>query len=301
MPASTVQRLFLFSLIHGDIFHLAFNLCAFIMVAPQLEKDLGSFRFAYLLLVVTLLLGLYYLFLTGIAAIFYGEDSSFWYGCATGFSGNVLACMVIWVYSFTAQTRISIGPAIELPITIMPPVLLLLSLLFRSATFWCHVMGLAVGFCYVQGWLRFVQLTDQHVQNLESTGLVQRFAVWQGFVSVSRLPTVQEGENGVHGTAHPSFRNGSQDSFAMETNGLAMPMVEFSTPVASRRGSARSRRSPPPGAYDARAGDSRSSSPISPIADLRSSQTLAPATPPRTRSISAPATPSPIKRSGSQT
>lgn len=78
------HRLVTYSLLHRDIFHLAVNLLTLGLIAPAIEASLGSVRFGYTLLCLSIVIGLMYTLATGVAALFLGVSFAFWNHCATG-------------------------------------------------------------------------------------------------------------------------------------------------------------------------------------------------------------------------
>jgi membrane associated rhomboid family serine protease len=166
------------------------------LIAPTIEAALGSLSFAWLLAVISVLNGCVYTLLTIIASALSNDAEYYWHNCAIGFSGTVLSLMVIWVYTFASSSRIQLGPAVELPLTVLPPVLFLVSMLLPSASVWCHLTGLVVGMLYVAGALNWLQLSRDRSRSLEKFALLRLIVTRQGFVSVDSdiLPTTNEPE-----------------------------------------------------------------------------------------------------------
>eukprot|EP00045_Choanoeca_perplexa_P005236 m.44415 g.44415 ORF g.44415 m.44415 type:complete len:281 (-) comp13010_c0_seq1:9-851(-) len=191
-----VHRLVTYSLLHKDAPHLLLSLVNWSLIAPTIEAALGTFSFAWLLGIISVLNGCVYTLLTIGAAMLSDDAEYHWHNCAIGFSGTVLSVMVIWVYTFASSSRIQLGPAVELPLTVLPPVLFLVSLTLPSASVWCHLTGLVVGMLYVAGALDWPQLSREASERLEKSPWLRLAVTRQGFVSANTevLPTTEDGD-----------------------------------------------------------------------------------------------------------
>ena len=149
-------RTLLAPLIHGDSFHLYYNMASFMWKSRTLERHYGTPYYAYLTTVFTLLCSIMYLLVNfAIAEMF--DAFSYIKTCAVGFSGVIFALKVVTTHLEPPGMSSVFGIPIPKRLAVWGE-LVVISVLFPNASFTGHLAGILVGVAYVSGPLK--QLMD---------------------------------------------------------------------------------------------------------------------------------------------
>ena len=140
------------ALVHASDFHLYYNMVSLISKGMDVEKRVGSIRYAIMLLLFTITTSCVYVALAKIAADQF--DRSYLRQCALGFSGVLFALKVVsnsnysnrrvWMHGFLVPAGVSFW--IEL---------VLIQLIVPNSSFIGHLAGILTGLLYTQGPLKF--------------------------------------------------------------------------------------------------------------------------------------------------
>ena len=145
----------------------------------------------------------------------------------------LLAVVVLWVYNFNNTPALLTWRGIQLPPTVLPVLLLILSEILPSSSFWCNFCGLALGYGYVQGLLERMQLSLHAVRMVEAWPFIRQTTTWSGFVDspeANSLPTTgSDAERGRDNEDHP--KPSAQASHAPAAH-IEAPRAEYESTTA---------------------------------------------------------------------
>lgn len=190
--STTVYRLLSYAVLHRNLVHFAINMVGLLAFSPRLETVMGSFRYGHLALVVTGTVGLIYCMGAALAYFLLGIKFSFWKICTIGSTSPMLCLAVIHIYCFSVSPILAVVRGLEIPQTILPPVILMVTQLLPTTSFWCNFAGIAAGYVYVHGFgQQYVQLSQRVVTLLEGSMIGRFFSRFRSFVSCPdiQLPT----------------------------------------------------------------------------------------------------------------
>lgn len=191
-----VYTIFTSVLFHGGLLHLVFNMMAFVPMGGSIERQLGSVRYTYLVLLFTITNAVLAILIAAMAAMpFLPLYPNLIYECSIGFSGIIFSLIVVETYTTGAQ-NLSIFGFFSVPAKWYPWVLLLIfQLLIPNVSLLGHLSGLLSGLAYSYGMFTFLVLPSTFYNAIESSSflapLVRRpnFIVGGSFVNGS-LPTL---------------------------------------------------------------------------------------------------------------
>jgi len=226
---------------HGGILHLLLNLGAFVPLGTELERSVGSVRFAHLLGVLVLAQDAIFILLSCALALI-GVRSAM-RTCALGFSGVIFALMVVDNAGVGAPQRSLFG-RVDLPSALIPwALMLLIQLVVPGASFLGHLAGLLAGEAWVGGLLQRLSPSATQVANAEAHPLYEQHAARLGTCVAAQpgaLPiwavVRARGSGGPHGGSGGGGGGGSG----------SVSSVEAAWRLAARGGSAAWARIPPP-------------------------------------------------------
>eukprot|EP00897_Mesotaenium_endlicherianum_P003942 jgi/Mesen1/3576/ME000002S05143 len=178
-----VYRLFTSILFHGGILHLVFNMMAYVPMGGALERQLGSVRYLYLLLLFAILNAII------MSSVAYAAEvnpilrySKFLYECSIGFSGVIFALIVAETHTSGVQSR-SIFGFFSVPAKWYPWVLLaLFQFLMPAVSLLGHLSGIVSGILYTQGLLNWIMPSPAACLWVESLTLLAPVVRLPGFI-----------------------------------------------------------------------------------------------------------------------
>ena len=154
MVPEPVEEVLLAPFVHGDAWHLYYNMGSFMWKARTLERHFGSKYFAYLLAVFSILTSLVYIALNFLIAE--GFDSwSYVRSCAVGFSGVIFALKVVTTSLEPPGMSYIFGIPIPKRLAVWAE-LVVISVLIPRASFVGHLAGILVGLAYISGPLKLL-------------------------------------------------------------------------------------------------------------------------------------------------
>ncbi len=159
------ERIVLAPFIHGDSFHLYYNMASFMWKSRTLERHYGTPYYAYLTTVFTLLCSLMYLLINFAMAEMF-DTFSYIKTCAVGFSGVIFALKVVTTHLEPPGMSGVFGIPIPKRLAVWGE-LIVISVLFPNASFTGHLAGILVGIAFVSGPLK--QLMDIPIHFLAGT------------------------------------------------------------------------------------------------------------------------------------
>ncbi len=146
------ERVVLAPFVHGDSWHLYYNMASFMWKSRTLERHFGTSYYAYLTTVFTVLCSLTYLLLNfAIAETF--DSLSYVKSCAVGFSGVIFAMKVVTTHLEPPGMAGVFGIPVPKRIAVWGE-LIVISILFPRASFTGHLAGILVGLVFVSGPLK---------------------------------------------------------------------------------------------------------------------------------------------------
>ncbi|EGD77858.1 hypothetical protein PTSG_09492 [Salpingoeca rosetta] len=187
-----LHRLFTYAVIHRNLIHFVLNMIGLLMVSSRLETSMGSVRYAHMFLAMTAVVAVTYCMGAALAYLIVGINFSFWNICTIGLTSPLLTMAVIYVYCFSTSSSVISVYGLQMPPTILPPLMLICTHFLPTTSFWCNFTGLVMGYMYVQGVVQQrMQLSRSAVLTLESSTLGQRLSTWNTFVRCpdAALPT----------------------------------------------------------------------------------------------------------------
>ena len=142
-PSSlSVASVLLSTFSHANLLHIVVNMAAWLSLAWRLEQQFGSGPL--LIFVVTLAAVTQVWTLTTLAVLGTLVAPQYWHTCTVGFSGVLFGLLTFEAYIGEGSTIALCGQAV--PRKLYPwLVLLLVSLLFPSSSFICHLGGVLCG------------------------------------------------------------------------------------------------------------------------------------------------------------
>ncbi|XP_033097221.1 rhomboid-related protein 4-like [Anneissia japonica] len=147
------SRLLLAAWFHLDDWHLYYNMISFLWKGRFLEQLIGSYYFAYLIAVFSVVTNIVMIGINIMAAEFL-EDDSYILSCAAGFSGVIFALKVVTTH-LMPNHRQSIMGIFSVPSQWACWVeLVLIQVLVPRASFTGHLAGILVGLAYIKGPLK---------------------------------------------------------------------------------------------------------------------------------------------------
>lgn len=147
------ERILLGPFVHADSWHLYYNMISFMWKARTLEKRYGSFYFAYVIAVFTVLTSMVYLLFNVYLAEY--VDWSYSNVCAVGFSGVIFAVKVLTTHLQPNHMSYVFGIGIPSKLAVWAE-LILISVLNPNASFIGHLAGILVGLAFVSGPLKMI-------------------------------------------------------------------------------------------------------------------------------------------------
>eukprot|EP00049_Salpingoeca_infusionum_P008490 m.140042 g.140042 ORF g.140042 m.140042 type:complete len:294 (-) comp14030_c0_seq1:4886-5767(-) len=185
-PSNTIMyfqlhRLFLYSLVHGTVGHALFGLVVLLWLLPPLEKEWGSIRMIYMLLLGSAGNGLIYSLGSAITSLFF-ESSGFWSTCVTGSTCTVLMIAVLYAYTPSISKQLSVG-SLRLPPTVVPLGVLLISFALPNSIIWLDLIGVCTALGMVQGILDPLQLSPSAAAAFERSPNLRWLVSSTGFVA----------------------------------------------------------------------------------------------------------------------
>jgi len=178
-----VWRIFSSAWFHMGILHILLNMMSFLPLGSSLEKTLGTIRYAYLILLVSILNSFIHIFISYL--LFYNPfySTSFIYECSVGFSGVIFTLLVINLHSSTEQTRSLFG-IIKVPSSFYAWVLLVvLQLIMPGVSFLGHLSGIISGYLYNFGYLNKLFISNSIINSLETSNALGFIVSNNGFIS----------------------------------------------------------------------------------------------------------------------
>eukprot|EP00898_Chlorokybus_atmophyticus_P006557 jgi/Chlat1/6902/Chrsp52S06579 len=162
-----VRRLLLSAFVHGDEYHLVYNMVSLVWKGIQLENTIGSERF--LQLVGTLLLMSHGLVVgvSYIVAAFFGMPEPYYHSCMVGFSAVLFALKIVLNHNSPASTRV-MGFTLPTRYACWAE-LLYIQLVTPRASFIGHLCGILAGLLYVYGSPRVRRWASRTLPNIGST------------------------------------------------------------------------------------------------------------------------------------
>ena len=155
------ERVFLAPVVHGDTWHLYYNMASFMWKARSLEKYYESWYFAYIIAVFTPLTSVTYLAINYIL----GHQFNTWSyitNCAVGFSGVIFALKVLTTHLQPEGRTAVFG--IPMPNRLSTWMeLVVISVLFPNVSFVGHLAGILVGMAFVSGPLKAIMDTPLNI------------------------------------------------------------------------------------------------------------------------------------------
>lgn len=180
------DRILLAPFVHGDAWHLYYNMASFMWKARTLERHFGSGYFAYLLAVFSILSSTLYIALNFMVAE--GFDSwSYVRNCAVGFSGVIFALKVLTTHLEPSGMTYIFGIPVPKRLAVWGE-LIVISVLFPNASFVGHLAGILVGLAYVSGPLK--QIMDLPIAMV--TGGASVMSGRQSYTYTSRTTGTRE-------------------------------------------------------------------------------------------------------------
>jgi membrane associated rhomboid family serine protease len=144
------NRILLSSIIHADDYHLYYNMTSLLWKGIHLEKSLGSYSFAFLVL-FSLIVSHSIMILLSYLLFVYGGFSSYHSGmdsCAVGFSAVLFSLKYVW-NTISPETTNIMG-MFKVPSKYAAWIeLVLISLLTPNASFIGHLAGILAGYLYL--------------------------------------------------------------------------------------------------------------------------------------------------------
>eukprot|EP00043_Microstomoeca_roanoka_P026895 m.12851 g.12851 ORF g.12851 m.12851 type:complete len:320 (+) comp7062_c0_seq1:303-1262(+) len=211
-PSKTIMyfqlhRLWTYAILHRNLIHFLMDIAVFLAVSPRLEAAMGSFRYGHLLLVLTGVVAFVYSLGAALASMIMGINFSFWVICTIGLTSPVVCLAVIEIYCFSVSSSLLTIRGLEIPPTILPPIMLLVAEFLPTTSFWCNFTGVAVGYLYVHGILQqLIQLSNSSVHILEASRFGRKLQSWSSFVAcpdTTTLPTTIALPTTIPGGDHP--------------------------------------------------------------------------------------------------
>ena len=159
------KRLFSAPFVHGNDFHLYYNMASFMWKAVSLERHFGSNYFLYMVGVFSVVTNLVYLVINfTLAEVF--DQWSYIQSCAVGFSGVLFALKVVTTYLEPNNITLIMG-FFPIPMRLACwAELVITSVLFPNVSFIGHLSGILVGLAFVTGPLKY--LMDVPVSMLDT-------------------------------------------------------------------------------------------------------------------------------------
>lgn len=145
-------RVILAPFIHGDSWHLYYNMASFMWKSRTLERHYGTYYYAYLTSVFTLLTSIVYLLINFILAEML-DSWSYIQTCAVGYSGVIFALKVVTTHLEPPGMANIFGIPIPKRLAVWGE-LIIISVLFPKASFTGHLAGILVGVAFVSGPLK---------------------------------------------------------------------------------------------------------------------------------------------------
>ena len=169
------DRVLLAPFVHGDSWHLYYNMASFMWKSRTLERHFGSAYYAYLLSVFTILSSLTYLLINFVIAEMF-DSLSYFKTCAVGFSGVIFALKVVTTHLEPAGVTSVFGIPVPKRIAVWGE-LIVISVLFPRASFTGHLAGILVGLAFVSGPLK--QIMDLPISLLHAhSGKLSNVLMW---------------------------------------------------------------------------------------------------------------------------
>jgi len=183
---------------HGGILHILLNMMTLQGLGTNLERQMGSLLFFYLILLFDLLISSLHLILA--ASAHYSQMySGFMNECTVGFSGILFAFVVINTNSSESAHQSLFG--FSVPTKLYPwAMLFILQFIMPGVSFLGHMSGILVGFAYTFGFLNWLIPSPSKLNWFESN-----FTRWilsrDGYISNPNL-----GSNATAPSLLPIFR-----------------------------------------------------------------------------------------------
>lgn len=178
LPGFQLYRVFAAPFFHVGLFHLLFNMIAWLSIVRDFEHTAGSLStmFAFLILLMPLNSLLHTILAYVLDGLFH---AAFTLKCSVGVSGLLFSTLVVNLHtSGNAQT--SFLGLFSLPTLWYPPFLALLLQLFApNISILGHISGIMTGHILARGWLRKVTPSVEKFESFERRFRLVRLPVWQ--------------------------------------------------------------------------------------------------------------------------
>ena len=154
------HRMFTSAFTHANAFHLLINASCLGNYGSHLERDVGSFAFAAMLVVFVALCGSVHVLL---GWLMQSRE------CAVGFSGVLFALIVVDSATNRTQTTRDVLGLFRVNAVAYPfALIVMIQVLIPSSSFVGHLAGICVGSLYVRGTLNFLLCSPATVERFEN-------------------------------------------------------------------------------------------------------------------------------------
>lgn len=173
-----VYRIFTFPFFHAGFMHIFFNIIAWVMLAKDFERSLGTLPASYAVFILFIpLTAIFHMcvafLLDGLAGTAFRND------CAVGISGVLFAILVVNIEA-SGTPAISFFGCFNIPSRWYPWILaLLLQLISPALSFLGHLSGIVLGYALALGYLRGISPPDSKLEQIEENLGLIRWPLWQ--------------------------------------------------------------------------------------------------------------------------
>lgn len=178
LPGLQLYRVFLAPFFHIGLFHLLFNMIAWLSIVRDFEHTAGSLStmYAFLILLTPLNSILHTTLAYTLDAIFH---STYEVRCSVGVSGLLFSTLVVNLHT-SGNTHTSFLGLFSLPTLWYPPFLALLLQIFApDISLLGHLSGIISGHILARGWLRKITPPVDAFDSCERRLRLTRLPVWQ--------------------------------------------------------------------------------------------------------------------------
>lgn len=224
---------------HAGLLHLTFNMMAFLPIGAGLERALGSFQIAWLILLLAVAGDSLYIAVAYLASMIGFPWMTT--NCAVGLSGVIFGLIPADVRVSGGSHR-SVFGLFSVPSVAYPWVLLVLwQLLVPQSSFLGHLSGLAVGQMYVLGMLRWAVPSADAVQRWERGATLTRAVASPAYIANTGSSGIGEAPLPTHGESSSGVSGGGGAIAAAAQRWLRGPWMPYPPALSAQEGFAERR------------------------------------------------------------
>ncbi|XP_061105004.1 rhomboid domain-containing protein 2 isoform X2 [Conger conger] len=154
-----VHKLLTYSFFHKDAVQLLLGACVLVPFGSSLERNLGTVRFAYLLLLLSAWTGLMHTLLE--LLLFPAAERSY----VQGFIPVSLSLLGMTTVHSHMRKAVLLG--VSVPTAVLPWILLLFTVIIPDTVFLCNAIGILVGEIYGMGWFSLLDMSEARASVLD--------------------------------------------------------------------------------------------------------------------------------------